>query len=346
MLLEQLGKININRNEQKESYIVKEQYQIGSVYLELTDAEKTELLKQLLNELLRQQRISQQQLDTIYKLIDTGKFELATSVDSKIQLYINLLLDDLYSLIGIARPRVLAYYSTCERKIYILVDKALFSSFMQYLVKKIDLKTAYAFYVILTHELTHALAEEKPNLFFTAFKDTLLKWYKTFTTIIDPYNIVFNPASMIVQKLFKTFERYAYKKFCQDLSEAEIMEISNNTAEAWFKPDLLIKQKTAGGLPYYSLDANKIPDGYYREVIYAFVQTLIGIFYQDEKRIMTYSNYLEHAYKQAYSVIGVPHPHTFFHQELIIPSEVIAIAVMYRANYMQQLWQLVPALVH
>jgi len=346
MLLEQLNKIKINKNEQEESYITKEQYEIGSVYLELSYAEKTELLKQLLNELLRQQRISQQQLDIIYKLIDIGKFELATSVDSKIQLYINLLLDDLYALIGLSRPRVLAYYSTCERKIYILVDKALFSNLIQYLVKKIDLKTAYAFYVILTHELAHALAEEKPNLFFTTFKDTLLKWYKTFTTVIDPYNIVFNLASVILQKLFKTFEKYAYKRFCQNLSEIELIEISNSTVEAWFKPDLLVKQKTPGGLPYYSLDTSKIPDGYYREIIYAFVQTLIGILFQDEKRIMTYNSHLEHAYKQAYSVIGVPYPHTFFHQELIIPSEIIAIAVMYRSNYMQQLWQLVPALVH
>jgi len=343
MLHEQLSKITIDRELQLNT-IMREQFDIGSVYLELSAIEKTELLKQLLNELLRQQLISHQQLDTIYKLVDSGKIELATSINSRIMLYLDMLVNDLLSLIGLQRPKILAYYSTCERKIYILIDRALFTSFVKFLIQKIDLKTAYAFYIILTHELVHALAAEKPKLFYTAFRESLVKWYKTFITVLDPYSVVFNPATTILSRLFNQFEKIAGKLFCQTMSENEFIQIVNTIAEAWFKPDILIQQKTPSGISYYSLDSKKVPDGYYRDVVYDFIQTLLGIMKGDYDRIMRHVRRLEPAFQQAYSVIGVSYPNTFFHQELVFPSEIIAIAVMYKANYTQQLWQLVPVL--
>lgn len=333
--LDRIVQTEIQYNEIKpnlESTI--KQFQLPKTQRDISQIQYGDVLKRLLEELLSLQAISKKHLDDILYLIDIGKIQLITQTDSKIALYVNMLIRTIQELFGVTSPRVLAFYNDCERKIFILVESALFNDIISFIFRRVSTKTAMVFYTILTHELTHMIAAELPNNFMTIFRRDLLKWYKTFTDIVDPLDIYLNPPSKIVNVLYNFFEKTYHNRVCKR-GGYNVAQVWNEViVKAWFKSDVTIIKDSK---PY--LDVSKIPEGYYRDLLLAFYYTLRNTYLGHLDKIpQTTYNLLYPAFEMAYSSIRVPYPGTFYHQELLYPSEVSSVAVMYRSDLAEKVW--------
>ena len=309
-------------------------FRLPKTQRDISEVQYGDVLKRLLEELLSLQAISKKHLDDILYLIDIGKIQLITQTDSKIVLYVNMLIRTIQELFGVTSPRVLAFYNDCERKVFILVDSALFSDIISFIFRRVSTKTAMVFYTILTHELTHMIAAELPKHFMTIFRNDLLKWYKTFTDIVDPLDIYLNPPSKIVNRLYNFFEKTYHNRVCKK-GGYDVAQVWNQIiVSAWFKSDVIIVRD---GKPH--LDISKIPEGYYRDLLLAFYHTLRNTYLGHLDKIpQSAYNLLYPAFEMAYSSIRVPYPGTFFHQELLYPSEVSSVAVMYRPDLAEKVW--------
>jgi len=296
-----------------------------------------DVLKRLLQELLSTNVIAKRHLDDVLYLIDIGKITLTASTDSKIVKYLNLLINTLSKIVGITTARILAYYASCEQKIYVLVDQAILDDLLSYVFRRVDRKTAYMFYLVLTHEFAHMHAAEQPRAFMSVFRNVLLRWYKAFTTVLDPLDLFLNAPAKIVDRLFNVFEKSYYRVVCRKESFDVNKLWVEGVVKAWFRPELL---KIENGVVY--LNVTEIPEGYYRLLVSSFYKMLKAAFIGDIDQVSDtfIRQVLTPAFETAYSAIRVPYPSTLYFQELLYPSEVAAIAVMYRQDLAEKTWDL------
>ena len=311
-----------------------EQFTLPQTGKDIEDIEYGDLLKRLLQELLLQNTITKKHIDHILYLIDIGKIELKTSVPSKILVYVQLLMDEIRKILKRPTAKVLAFYHPCDQKIYIFVDKTIFSSLISYIFNRISPQDAYVFYIVLTHEFTHMIAQELPKQFMAIFRQDLLTWYKVFKSYIDPYDLYINPPSKIVDTLFVKFEKYAHRKLCGNVDARKLW--NEGVVKAWFKSERLSRDKH--GVIY--LDLKDIPEGMYRDMVHVFYTLLLKSYTgeMDDQLFERAHRLLVPAFDMAYSAIKVPYPDTFFYQELFYPSEISSVAVMFRRELADKVW--------